>query len=562
MDNPKKPNHPTPSPTNRAKKKPAKKRTALHPADVQRYTLFVGIIVAWVGLCLFLTTKNSGGESGGGIKPLHSTETPESVYAKGMADFEKDAAPIRSQSATYQIGLKRKAMTDLLMAGNYAELQRLALENYNKDEDTALKGDVLSKVFESWGEHTKAKWKDIILKIDGWVEAYPESSIPYTARAITYYHYAWEERGDKFVKETKDSQMQNYAALLQVGFDDVTKALKLDPNNRAAWRTSVDYGFLLGGRDYGLATFARANERFPDHFSIYARMLNFMMDRWFGENGEQIAIIRGLIDRDPKNPMFHLLFLTNVQWEAGWQVLMGEEFAKDQSVVGHLRKSFNKVNFPKTTAEFYANPKVWADITASVKFLSDDPNYRYAAADEFSKILFDLGYRDQALESCKLAIEHDPCFSYGALGSLISHYEDNNKFLDLAPYALKNAACQPNDANTHEHLAYSYVKMDARENLASENRKHALAHYLKTVELDPQNAGALGNACWDIFVLFGKKEAERALTYCNAAIAINPKDDMAFDWRSHIYWELGKRNEANADHAMVLKLRGAAQNRR
>ena len=79
----------------------------------------------------------------------------------------------------------------------------------------------------------------------------------------------------------------------------------------------------------------------------------------------------------------------------------------------------------------------------------------------------------------------------------------------------------------------------------------AITYFNKALEINPRYAPAYTVRC-DVYLVKG--QLEQALSDCNKAIEINPRDAEAYSFRGHAYAEKGQYDKAIADFTKAIEI--------
>lgn len=511
-------------------------------------------IVMWVGFavlaCPVLWLVMHSSATSGGKKARQADTNAESSVSRVLEEFEKNAESVRIGSASWQLGRKSEELLNLLMDEKYADLQRAMEAEYVAPMEWVA-GNCVNSHAGKWVDVLKVPMKELMPKLDAWVAAYPDSTIPYTVRSVAYYKYAWEERGGDFASKTSDKQMGNFKALLEVGQEDATKALEIDPQNVPAWRRMIAYAFLLGGREAGNQAFAAAVARVPDAYLIYYAYLDFMQDKWYGNDGEAVAIARKLTKDAPDDSILHLVLIEAHTSEALWQEQKADVI-DTSSTAGQIAQWWSEGKPKKTRKDYYADPVIWQEMNDSIRKLTQHhPRLTFALV-LYAEALMDVGYKDEALAYYRRAAEIEPNYDrtgdwrYHGLYLLANVPYEKEKYEEALPLMKRYAIFYPNEAAAQRMLAYAYYRLNRFE--------EALAHYTQAVLTDPQDAFSMAGMCSGIYIVYGPSKQEQALSYCDRAIAVKPDDAFAHETRAWLLEKLGREQEAAADRVRARQL--------
>jgi tetratricopeptide (TPR) repeat protein len=150
---------------------------------------------------------------------------------------------------------------------------------------------------------------------------------------------------------------------------------------------------------------------------------------------------------------------------------------------------------------------------------------------------------DEALKDCEAAIALRPEDSRAFVCRGIMHGELNK--LDLAVADFNHALrLNPNDVDALKNQAHAY---ELKNDFAS-----ASANYAILIRLQPTNFEPWNGQCWARAVI--GKQLDAALSDCNEALRLNPKDANSYNTRGLVHFRKKQYTEAIRDYNAAIAI--------
>jgi hypothetical protein len=196
------------------------------------------------------------------------------------------------------IDLRTQVMT-LLEAKDYNQLDALAAKLRSSKEKNADGTWKLSGVYYALGISNNifgmpmfnnipdTAFEDRIAELQDWVSVKPESITARVALANVQIDYAWNARGSDYASTVTDKGWQMFGERLNEAAKTLREAKKIDEKCPWYWyeMMSIAVGMQLP-KDQFNEIFNQAISYEPNFIAYYGSRANFLLPRWYGNQGE------------------------------------------------------------------------------------------------------------------------------------------------------------------------------------------------------------------------------------------------------------------------------------
>ncbi len=225
--------------------------------------------------------------------PFNSTKPP---VAKASANDHLDL------DGPYQahIGL-------ISTQGDFAQLEKIA--HQVRTDKGRLSGGVwtLYSFYQGVGkpsagdDSTDADWSGHIENLKKWIAAYPESATARIALAQAYADYAWFARGSGYSNSVSASGWEFFGQRIALAKATLIEAGHLK-EKCPYWYELMQGVALAEGWDKKQARelFDQASAFDPTYYHYYREYANFLLPKWYGEEGETQALAEEVSSRLPE----------------------------------------------------------------------------------------------------------------------------------------------------------------------------------------------------------------------------------------------------------------------
>lgn len=166
--------------------------------------------------------------------------------------------------------------------------------------------------------HLNSVDMDLDDALDALVSSYPEDKFSYIARGTYLDGKADRARGEKWINETSEAQINNMIAIQELAILDFKKAIDIDPSYYIPYyQLGVIYGMRKNDSEISEINLKRAVELKPESYWAWANYLGNLTPRWGGSyeamenaidrmkmyipNNKNLSALQASIDYDKGN---------------------------------------------------------------------------------------------------------------------------------------------------------------------------------------------------------------------------------------------------------------------
>jgi tetratricopeptide (TPR) repeat protein len=135
-----------------------------------------------------------------------------------------------------------------------------------------------------------------------WVKERPNSAAAHLARASFFRESAWNARGYKYARETKQEQFVRMGNFLRLTLVDLDAALRLDPSSVAAYRQLIDIASFNGDTRSSRSFLDKALKLQPNSFVLRMAHMHNLEPRWGGSYEEMAQFATESAPYAKRNP--------------------------------------------------------------------------------------------------------------------------------------------------------------------------------------------------------------------------------------------------------------------
>jgi tetratricopeptide (TPR) repeat protein len=183
--------------------------------------------------------------------------------------------------------LDKEKVVLLLERRQFKELDKHFTRLQNEYVQGALKDVKLLKAYEAF-ENTEAS---LAIPLTQWIEASPKSYPARLARGIYYLSISTAKRGNKFIAETSDEQLQGMTEYANKAMPDFLASLKLEHQPIVTYVHILDVGMKLGLRESNVGIVQEALRIDPSSFIVRRKYMYALQPRWGGSYVEMEALL-------------------------------------------------------------------------------------------------------------------------------------------------------------------------------------------------------------------------------------------------------------------------------
>jgi hypothetical protein len=170
----------------------------------------------------------------------------------------------------------------MLRSQQYQELESRYSAIQRKFKNGELSGDDLRTQFREFYPTDP----DLAPKYDAWIEQFPESYVARVARGIYYKKVGFEARGNNYIKDTSQSQIDGMTAAFEKSVADIRTSLTMDPKPFLSYFHLLDIGRAVGAKENLRELFDRAIELDPSSYAVRLKYMVTLEPRWGGSMEE------------------------------------------------------------------------------------------------------------------------------------------------------------------------------------------------------------------------------------------------------------------------------------
>lgn len=196
--------------------------------------------------------------------------------------------------------------------------QVVQIEQYLKATDwdsaeqaiKALSGDARYQVLD---EITDRKGRPKVF--DLWLNAVPDSPLPYIVSGLHAIHWAWEARGSGTASTVTNEGMKLFFQRLLMARTMFQQAISLEDSYAEAYIGQIIIAMGTGiERNQLWEHFAKALTRTPNHFGAHSQMINALAEKWGGEAEESFIVAHKAFARAPAgSPLACLVAMAHLE---------------------------------------------------------------------------------------------------------------------------------------------------------------------------------------------------------------------------------------------------------
>ena len=242
---------------------------------------------------------------------------PMDTVMQAVRDYGKGHQPttIRAKTAAEQAavagdellnddGLYQSHIARVLAQGDFVQLEKEAQKV--RADKSRLQGGVW-KIFGLYegaskpvtgGRATESDWKAHIATLKKWVAASPESATARIALANAYVEYAWAARGNGYADSVSGSGWDRFGERIALAKATLMEAARLK-EKCPYWYEAMQIVALGEGWNKAQARelFDQAAAFEPTYYHYYREYANFLLPKWYGEEGETQAFAEEVTSR-------------------------------------------------------------------------------------------------------------------------------------------------------------------------------------------------------------------------------------------------------------------------
>ncbi|MFC5580047.1 tetratricopeptide repeat protein [Rhodanobacter terrae] len=192
----------------------------------------------------------------------------------------------------------------LIQHGHAADLDRLMAQALDKQQTQKESAGLLDQIF--YQDFDDGSF-DIRPTLDAWKRDSPKSAFAYAASGFAYVAMAASARGNAYISETPQSNVDAMDKLLSQADTDLRRAIELNPKVTPAYVAMIDAGKMSLGRAYIDQAARRGLAAAPADYSIYNALMMADQPKWGGSLLAMARLARSAQAHVGNNPLLTLL---------------------------------------------------------------------------------------------------------------------------------------------------------------------------------------------------------------------------------------------------------------
>ncbi|MGW0316309.1 hypothetical protein [Streptomyces flavidovirens] len=169
-------------------------------------------------------------------------------------------------------------------------------------------------------EDWEARWRlvevfaDIAVEDERWLRIW-RAERPKDADAVVVHAHAlllraWAARGEKYVQQTSDGQLELFAELLPTAMYAAQEAARLAPRDPSPWITMVAAARGLGlSHDEFRQLWAELTARAPQHYDAHWQALQYWCQKWYGSHKLMFKFAKEAAESAPAGSLLSGVYL-------------------------------------------------------------------------------------------------------------------------------------------------------------------------------------------------------------------------------------------------------------
>ena len=346
-----------------------------------------------------------------GISCVRTQATSPIAIATAMQavrDYGREHQPARpsdGKTATAQVSPASDGLYDsgdmyqAHIASIFAQHDFAALEKEAQEVRTSkarLRGGVwklyifYEAVSEPPGETqaTDSDWDSHLASVKKWIAAYPTSATARLALAGTYINYAWAARGDGYSDTVTEPGWNVFGQRIMLAESVLLDAARLK-EKCPYWYEAMQQVALAQGwnKQQARELFDQASVFDPTYYHFYREYANFLLPKWYGDEGETQAfaeeVYKRLGDPEGSTVYFEIASLLACQCDKERDSLAGMSWPRVKQGYTDLQRLYGTSNLKMNRfayMSFVAGDKASARATFAALGESWNPQVWHSAA--------------------------------------------------------------------------------------------------------------------------------------------------------------------------------------
>jgi tetratricopeptide (TPR) repeat protein len=426
------------------------------------------------------------------------------------------------------------------LSSKLEEFQKAYEGDYQGEDNLYNAFDVFSKADTAFGS--------LLAK---WIKEYPDSYVPYVARAKYYCACAWQARGRKWAIDRERKEYKEMERCFSSARVDIDEALKKNIQLDVCYAMMVEIGMATANEEMKTNALANALKNHPYAYKIRLKYLQTLTPRWGGSYQKMAEFIDSCKNDIVHNPKLKEL-ASSIPYDKG-------------SVFYYLGKYEDAVKMYTEAIKYSEQASYYAERGDAYARLG---NYRLAISD-YDNVLR-LSPNDPDYLNRKANVSKMP--NAGQTNQQVQRYNPNDdrkqdlSLISERTQATEHAKKGSNFLNTGRYeeavaefseviriFSYDYNAYNSRAicYLQLRNEEAALQDLLRVVELKRDNI----RAYFPIATIYANRGMyENALNSMNTVLSMDPNNVEALFYRAKIFIGMGSHVEGMNDAKQACEM--------
>jgi hypothetical protein len=246
-----------------------------------------------LSVVLFIHFRGEPAEAAAPVIPMNVTQQAIHDYGRGHQSAPGPSPAFLPDETDTQF---QAHIANLLAQENFGELEQIAQQL--RIDKSRVKGGTwkLSLFYDGVGElpdtnsNSESDWQTHLATVKKWVAASPQSATARISLASAYLNYAYAARGSGYSNSVSDSGWQRFYKRTAWAKSTLLEAAQLQEKcpywYEAMQQVAVDEGW---DKQDARALVDQAAAFEPTYYHYYRMYANYLLPKWYGEEGETQA---------------------------------------------------------------------------------------------------------------------------------------------------------------------------------------------------------------------------------------------------------------------------------
>jgi hypothetical protein len=261
-------------------------------------------IIVLASVVLFFNLHGQHAEASAPVIPMNVTLQAVRDYGRG---HQPAPAPTPTSLPDETDTQFQAHIANLLAQENFAQLEQIAQQL--RVDKSRVKGGTwkLSLFYDGVGEllsknsSSESDWQTHLAIVKKWVAASPQSATARISLASAYLDYAYAARGSGYANSVSDSGWQRFYKRVAWAKSTLLEAAQLQEKcphwYEAMQQVAVDEGW---DKQDARALLDQAAAFEPTYYHYYRMYANYLLPKWYGEEGETQAFAEEIAAKLPE----------------------------------------------------------------------------------------------------------------------------------------------------------------------------------------------------------------------------------------------------------------------